>query len=89
MTTKTTPSNLRCRNEASQWKRYSNRQRRIPFALRDAPVFLLRIDEHAISPFVPTNRLHSAKPKQINAVQTPTPNAERHSDRAMRESNHA
>jgi len=23
-------SNLRCRNEASQWKRYSNRQRRIP-----------------------------------------------------------
>lgn len=26
-------SNLRCRNEASQWKRYSNRQRRIPHFL--------------------------------------------------------
>ena len=57
------------------------------FALRDAPVFLLRIDEHAISPLVQTSDLHSAKAKQINAIQTPTPNAERHSARATKESN--
>lgn len=57
------------------------------FALRDASVFLLCIDEHAISLFVHTNGLHCAKAKQINAVQTPTPNSETHSDRAAQESN--
>ena len=43
--------------------------------------------EHAISPLVQTSDLHSAKAKQINAIQTPTPNAERHSARATKESN--
>jgi len=36
---------------------------------------------------VQTSDLHSAKAKQINAIQTPTPNAERHSARATKESN--
>lgn len=57
------------------------------FAARDASVFLLRIDEHTVRPFLNTSDLHPAKAKQINAVQTPTPNAERHSARATKESN--
>lgn len=40
------------------------------------------IDEHTIRPFLDACDLHPAKAKQINAVQTPTPNAERHSARA-------
>ena len=40
-----------------------------------------------VSPLVQTSDLHSAKAKQINAIQTPTPNAERHSARATKESN--
>jgi len=43
------------------------------FALRDASVFLLCIDEHAVSLLVHTNGLHSAKAKQINASQIHAP----------------
>jgi len=57
------------------------------FALRDTSVFLLCIDEHTIRPFLDACDLHPAKAKQINAVQTPTPNAERLSGRVTMESN--
>ena len=37
-----TPSNLRCRNEASQWKHESNRERRIPLVLYAEPDDVLK-----------------------------------------------
>ena len=58
------------------------------FEVGTTSVFLLCIDEHAISLLVHTNGLHSAKAKQINATQTPTPNAETTSDGRKLESIH-
>ena len=42
---------------------------------------------HNIRTIINARDLHPTKAKQINAVQTPTPKAERHSDRATKESN--
>lgn len=54
---------------------------------RDASVVFLGFDEHHIRLLIDTSDLHSAKAKQINIIQPPTPNAETHSSRAKRESN--
>lgn len=57
------------------------------FTARDASVVFLGFDEHHIRLLIDTSDLHSAKAKQINIIQPPTPNAETHSSRAKRESN--